>query len=114
MEAQAELGCASDKSFEDPGGARWKYVVMVRRQGATGEQELRHRGPGGSPHSLGVDACPDGIQGAQPLEQRAVGGIAACRPLVHVVVRINKTWHGDAVGQVDLLVGSGRRARSDL
>ena len=109
MEAEAQLARRLHEGLEDARLAARKDVVMISGERAAGQQQLRHRGPRRDPHDLRVDPRPDRVQGAQPLEKRAVGHIATGRPLVHVIVRIDEPGHGDAVRFVDDLARARRR-----
>ena len=114
MKAEAQLARRIDERLEDARSPMREHVVVIRRQRAAREQQIRYSGARSDTHRLGVDARPHRVQGAQPLEQRAVGHIASRRPLIHVVVSVDEAGHGEAVGLVDHLVGGRRRTRSDL
>ena len=68
MEAKAKLLRHLDERLEDSGPVVWKDVVMVGRERAAAQQQARHRSAGRNPHRFGVDARPDRIEGAEPLE----------------------------------------------
>ncbi len=110
MEAQAQLARCLDQRLKDALAPTRKHVVVVGRQRAPAQQQPRHRSAGGEADSVGVDLGPDRVQRPQPLEQTPVRHIAASRPLVHVVVRVDQAWNGDAVRQVNNVVGCRRLA----
>ncbi|GAB3156890.1 hypothetical protein GCM10027258_64180 [Amycolatopsis stemonae] len=53
---------------------------------------------------LGVEVAPDRVERDQPLEERVVGGQAAGRPLVEVVVGVDQAGRDQAARRVDTLV----------
>ena len=113
VKADAELARHLHERLEKARPAVRKDVVVIGGEGASAQEQLRHRGACRDAHAVCIDACPHRVERAQPLEERAVGNVAARCPLVHVVVRVDKPRHGDAVGLVDDLARLWRRTGSD-
>jgi hypothetical protein len=119
MEAQADRPGGFDLDGEQVAGAAWEDVVVVGRRRAARAGQGGQRGAGGGVDGGRVDVRPDGVQGDQPLEQRAVLDEAARGRLVEVVVAVDQAGRGqraaavDAPGAVAQRVGGGARADGD-
>src|SRR5690606_12872129 len=82
VEAQADLGGGGDLRGQRVAAVAGGDEVVVGGGGAAGAGQPGQRAGGGHPHRVLVDARPDRVEGAQPLEQGVVGGQTAGDPLV--------------------------------
>ncbi|MNT08109.1 hypothetical protein D3C72_1428410 [compost metagenome] len=82
-------------------------VEMVARGGAAGEYQFSHRRLGRHRDHFWRQACPDGVQVGQPIEQLAILGrrYDAGEALVHVVVRVDQAWNDHFPGHVQHHIG---------
>ena len=89
---------------------------MIRRSGATGHGQFDQRSTGGYPDVIGVHPRPDRIQRCQPLEKRGVLGNSSGQRLIEVVVGVDQSGNDDLVGEIEDLIGGGRKTcrRADL
>ena len=110
MRRAASISAAS----RSPPDAR-EHVVVVHRGRATGQGERGEPGARGDVLQVGVEVRPHRVERGQPLEQRAVCGVAAREPLVQVMVGVDEAGRRQAAAAVDAPCPVDRRggARAD-
>src|SRR5437588_153911 len=105
LEANPDLAGCGYERLADARPAAGEDVVMVGRERAAGQQQAFQGDQGTSVDTLSVELRPERIEGLQPAEETRVGRVAASRPLIEMVVRIDETRHGHAVAKIEHLIG---------
>ena len=109
-EPDAELAGCLDLRLDEPGATAREDVVVVEDRGAARQRQLGQARARGGVLGLGVDPRPHRIELAQPGEQIGLLRPGPGERLVQVVVRVDEPGRDERAGEVDALVGLGRRA----
>ena len=109
MEAETDgRGCV-DRGPQNVAPVVGEDIVVVRRGRAAGQGELAQGGRGRTAHDVLVQMAPDRIARREPAEEPVVGGQAACRPLVEVMVGVDQARSEEAAAPVHATRAHGIR-----
>ncbi len=103
VESKADLRSRGDLGLENVAGVAGNDVVVVGGGRTSGFRQPREAAGGRHVDGVGVDTCPDGVQGGQPLEKRRVRGQASGDPLVEMMMCVDQTRRDQATTPVDHL-----------
>ena len=104
---------ASTSASTSPVRPAREDVVVVEDGRAARQRELGEARARGGVLGLGVEPRPDRIELAQPGEEIGLLRAGPRERLEQVVVRVDEPGRDDRAGEVDALVGPGRRAAAD-
>ncbi len=111
MKAHADFARGGNFRIDQFRLAAGKEIMMVRGRRAAGEQQFRHTHQGGHMHGFFIQARPQGIKRAKPVEEFHVGGggAGARQRLAEMVVGVDQSRQGHRISSADRAVGAQPR-----